>query len=262
MRNLYGGSTRRAARELCSARPRVSSMKRLYISRREHLIGKERVVVYLISDRGPRRASPKPLYKASPPSSLPDPSSRSIAGRTAPCYGRRTSSRAAMSSRSQRSSSPRDACIKNRLEHSSPGVGVRRADGSDRLPLRSLAFFRRIDTMIHDLHRIQIELIPLTLFPRASGEAWPWAPGSPLHRPPDIASRPSTDLEAHLMMFSVMPRTTMECPWGQALHAWRSAFILYVTGTQFDLFCYSAGLVRLLDDFGNLTPSAISVSMH
>lgn len=64
------------------------------------------------------------------------------------------------------------------------------------------------------------------------------------------------------MMFSVMPRKTIECPRGQALHAWRSAFTLYVTGTQFGLFCYSAGLVRLLDDFGNLTPSVISVTMH
>lgn len=96
--------------------------------------------------------------------------------------------------------------------------------------------------MTHDLHRIQIELIPLTLFPSAYGEARPWAPGSTLHTPPDIASRPTTDLEAHLMMFSVMPRTTMECPWEQALHAWRSAFTLYVTGTQFDLFATPLGL--------------------
>lgn len=116
--------------------------------------------------------------------------------------------------------------------------------------------------MTHDLHRIQIELVPLTLFPSAYGEAWPWAPGSPLQTPPDIASRPTTDLEAHLMMFSVMPRTMMERPWGQALHAWRSAFTLYVTGTQFDLYCYSAGLVRLLDVSGNLTPSMISLTMH
>ncbi|TBC15073.1 hypothetical protein ELH40_09130 [Rhizobium ruizarguesonis] len=116
--------------------------------------------------------------------------------------------------------------------------------------------------MTHDLHRIQIELVPLTLFPSAYGEAGPWAPGSPLHTPPDISSRPTTDLEAHLMMFSVMPRKTIECPWGQASHGWRSVFTLYVTGTQFGLFCYSAGLIRLLDDLGNLTPSVISATRH
>ncbi|TAU67288.1 hypothetical protein ELI15_05255 [Rhizobium ruizarguesonis] len=116
--------------------------------------------------------------------------------------------------------------------------------------------------MTHDLHRIQIELVPLMLFPSAYGDAGPRAPGSPLHMPPDISSRPTTDLEAHLMMFSVMPRKTIECPWGQASHGWRSVFTLYVTGTQFGLFCYSAGLVHLLDDFGNLTPSVISATMH
>ncbi|MBB3742017.1 hypothetical protein FHT80_001174 [Rhizobium sp. BK226] len=52
------------------------------------------------------------------------------------------------------------------------------------------------------------------------------------------------------MMFSVMPFETIKSPWGQALHAQRSAFTLYVTGTQFGLLCYSVGLVRLLDGFG------------
>lgn len=104
--------------------------------------------------------------------------------------------------------------------------------------------------MTHELHRIQIELVPLTLFASAYGEAGPCPPGSPLHTPPDISSWPPTDLEAHLMMFSVMPFETIKSPWGQALHAQRSAFTLYVAGTQFGLLCYSVGLVRLLDGFG------------
>ncbi|RSB59313.1 hypothetical protein EFD55_32705 [Rhizobium pisi] len=116
--------------------------------------------------------------------------------------------------------------------------------------------------MTHELHRIQIELVPLTLFPSAYGEAGPCAPGSPLHMPPDISSWPPMDLEAHLMMFSVMPFETIKFPWEQTLHAWKSAFTLYVTGTQFGLLCYSVGLVRLLDDFGDLRPSVISVTTH
>ncbi len=104
--------------------------------------------------------------------------------------------------------------------------------------------------MTDELHRIQIELVPLTLFPSTYGEVGPSASGSPLHTPPDISSSPTTDLEAHLMMFSVVPRETIKSPWGQALHAWRSAFTLYVTGSQFGLLCYSVELVRLLDNFG------------
>ncbi|MDQ0564315.1 hypothetical protein QO004_006133 [Rhizobium mesoamericanum] len=105
--------------------------------------------------------------------------------------------------------------------------------------------------MTHELRRIQIELVPLTLFPSAYGEAGPCAPGSPLYTPPDISSGPTTDREDHLMMFSVMPRETIKSSWGQPSHAWRSAFTLYVTGTQFGLLCYSVGLARLLHEFGD-----------
>ncbi|WP_245456130.1 MULTISPECIES: hypothetical protein [Rhizobium] len=103
--------------------------------------------------------------------------------------------------------------------------------------------------MTHELNRIEIDLVPLTLFPSAYGKARPWVPGSPLQMPPDGSSWPNTAFEAHLMMFSVMPRETITPSWGQALHAGRSAFTLYVTGTRFGLLCYSLGLVRLVEDF-------------
>lgn len=116
--------------------------------------------------------------------------------------------------------------------------------------------------MTHELNRIEIDLVPLTLFPSAYGKAWPWAPGSPLHMPPDGSSWPNTAFGAHLMMFSVMPCETITPPWGQALRAGRSAFTLFVTGTRFGLLCYSFGLFRLVEDFEDLCPSVSSVIMH
>ncbi|SEI20305.1 hypothetical protein SAMN05216228_105610 [Rhizobium tibeticum] len=112
--------------------------------------------------------------------------------------------------------------------------------------------------MTHELNRIEIDLVPLTLIPSAYGKARPWVPGTPRQMPPDGSSSPNTAFEAHLMMFSVMPpRETITPPWGQALHAWRPAFTLYAIGTRFGLWCYSLGLVRLVQDFEDL-----SLTMH
>ncbi|PZM15746.1 hypothetical protein [Rhizobium tubonense] len=116
--------------------------------------------------------------------------------------------------------------------------------------------------MTQELTRIEIDLVPLTLFSNAYRKAGPWVPGSPLQTPPDGSSWPNTAFEDHLMMFSVMPRETITPPWGQASHARRSAFTLYVTGTRFALLCYSLGLVRLVGDFEDLFPSVSSASMH
>jgi hypothetical protein len=106
--------------------------------------------------------------------------------------------------------------------------------------------------MTHELNRIEIDLVPLTLFPSAYGKARPWITGSPVQMPPDRASLPNTAFGAHVMTFSVMRRETIAPSWGQALHAGRPAFTLYVTGTRFDLSCYSLGLVRLVEDFEDL----------
>jgi hypothetical protein len=116
--------------------------------------------------------------------------------------------------------------------------------------------------MIYELNRIEIELVPLTLFPSAQGKAGPWVLTSPLSMPPDGASWPNTAFEAHLMTFSTKPSQAITPPWGQALHAWRSVFTLYVTGTRFDLWCYSLGLVRLVEDLENLCPSESSATMQ
>lgn len=116
--------------------------------------------------------------------------------------------------------------------------------------------------MTHELNRIEIDLVPLTLFPSAYGKARPWLPGYPIQIPLDGSSSPNTAFGAHLMMFSVMRRETTTPVCGQAWHAGRSAFTLYVTGTLIDLWCYSLGLVRLVEDFEDFCPSGSSMNMN
>jgi hypothetical protein len=109
--------------------------------------------------------------------------------------------------------------------------------------------------MTQDLNRIEIDL-------QRMSEGWTMPSGNPIQMPPDYPSVPNLDPEAHLMTFSVMPRETIAPFGGQALHARRSAFTLYATGTRFGLLCYSLGLVRLVEDFEELRLSQHSVTIH
>jgi hypothetical protein len=183
-----------------------------------------------------------------------------MAGRAATCYGQGTFFRAAMSSSSLGSSAgvPESRAVRTAV---SPQKVAGEPTGRT-VCLFVLRVLPRIDTMTYELNRIEIELVPLTLFPSAQGKGRSWVPASPLQVPPDGSSWPNTVFEAHLMTFSTKPCETITPPWGEALHAWRSAFTLYVTGTRFGLWCYSLGLVRLVEDFENLCPSVSSATMH
>ncbi|NKL50291.1 hypothetical protein GFL15_19785 [Rhizobium leguminosarum bv. viciae] len=116
--------------------------------------------------------------------------------------------------------------------------------------------------MTHEFNRIEIDLVPLTSFPSAYGKAGPWLAGYPLQIPLDGSSSPNTAFGAHLMMFSVMRGETTTPVWGRALHAGRSAFTLYLTGTPIGLWCCSLGLVRLVEDFEEFCPSGSSMNMN
>jgi hypothetical protein len=123
------------------------------------------------------------------------------------------------------------------------------------------AFLLRIAIMTQELNCIKIDLAPLTQFFQGISKGWALVPGSPLQMPPDGPSGPNTAFEAHLMMFSLMPREITP-PGEDALHARRPAFTLYVAGTRFCLSYYSLWLARLLEDFEELCPSLSSLTMH
>jgi hypothetical protein len=86
--------------------------------------------------------------------------------------------------------------------------------------------------MTQEINRIDGELIPLKLFPRRISESWITAPMPDAHLASDSGS------EAHLMAFSFNEGRSTTPLEGQAT-------TLYVTGTLFDLFCYSVNLERL-----------------
>ncbi len=107
--------------------------------------------------------------------------------------------------------------------------------------------------MTQVINRIERDLIPLKLFPWRISEGWSMLPSYPPQfdadaatMMPDAHSAPDTGSEAHLMTFSVMERRSTA-----------SATTLYVTGTLFDLFCYSVNLDRLVEDMEGWSPERL-----
>jgi hypothetical protein len=94
--------------------------------------------------------------------------------------------------------------------------------------------------MTQEVRRIDSELIPLKLFSHRTSEGGITAPMSDTHSVPDSRS------EAHLMAFSFNQRHSRVPLEVQASQDRASATTLYVTGTLFELFCYSVTLDRLV----------------
>lgn len=90
--------------------------------------------------------------------------------------------------------------------------------------------------MTEQISSIEINLVPLNLFTRHEG------------MPPHCQSAANIVPDPDLMMFSIMPRRSATPFADEALRARKSAFTLYVTGTQFELFCYSFAIDRLVKD--------------
>ncbi len=116
--------------------------------------------------------------------------------------------------------------------------------------------------MTQELSRIEINLVPLALFSERASEGWMMVPGNPVQVSQDYSSRPNSRSEEHLMAFSVTPRETAAPLGRQVVQIKQSAFTLYVTGQLFGLSLYSFELVRLVEDFEELCPSAYSLTVH
>ncbi|NLS06554.1 hypothetical protein HGP14_24910 [Rhizobium sp. P32RR-XVIII] len=98
--------------------------------------------------------------------------------------------------------------------------------------------------MTQETNRIESQLIPLKLFPDRISEGWTTAPT------PDAHSAPDSGSEAHLMAFSFNKGRSAAPLDDQAMQSRTSAATLYVTGSLFELFCYTVNLDRLVTAMG------------